>query len=1561
VIDLVTRQVVATIGVGSYPRGIALSADGVYAYVTNTGSSNVSVIDLVTRQVVATIGVGSYPWGIALSPEGAYAYVTNTGSSNVSVIDLVTRQRIKDVPTPSGPAGITVSGVRQLPTYRTYGRTATNYANLTYYQEVSVYRRLNPDGTQIHFTQEGRHAVTVMPDGRQTVYTYNSDGTVATMGIVAPGEALPRWVWAFGYVNGKLNTITDPADRVTQFTVDHRGDLVSVTMPDGASEQFTYDSRHLMTHYTDQNGAVTTHEYDSFGRIRRVTEPPRAVYDPTLGQTTVIQQVRTFTPSDTGYDLVNERTEVGSPVNPIAPVPISTELVNRVEYGRGERYGLTNKWGSWLDETDGEGRTTTYERDARNNLTRVEYGDGDCVEYTYDEMGNRLSERRMEGEVCQNGGPAALEMGYTYEERFNQIKTDTDAAGHTTTYVYDYEEGVGEAGNLIRIEYPQVDDGTGNIVTPMVHYTYNEWGLLETERDARNMVTRYVYTQGTSDEAYGGANARFLPGVTPVPGLLTQVIEDEGGANLVTLYRDFDGAGNSGRRIGPDGRETTILTYDPMNRLLTETDALGIVTQYVYDGRGNLIRQVVDYTPDGSTGRNVVSDFTYNAHDQLESERTTDGPLAVSTQYTYDINRQLAVQQDGRGSTTIHLYDEADQLVNSVDPAGRVMTYTYALDGRLERLMDADGYVTHYEYDGYGRLITETVDEGGLNLRTVYTYDLNDNITRLTHPDQTVTCYEYDSHNRRTAQVRDCGGLNLRSEYHYDVNDNLVYETDPRGVVTAYEYDNLNRLRLIRQDDGGLNLETEYVYDTAGNLAQIIDERGVITGFSYDDLNRLEQTCQDVSGLNLCTSYNYDRLNNQETVTDPEGVTTRTVYNAFGLPTQVIEDDGGLNATTHYSYDNALNLAQIVDANGNLTRYTYTPRNEVAQEIYADGEVVGFTYDGRGNVLVRTTQDNETITHVYDGAGRLLSKDFSTEDPGVPDQTFDYDAMNRLISAAESANGHDSLLTFVYNNVGDVTGTTQALDGLSWPVGYGYDYVSGVYTTTYPSGVQRVQVLDSIGRLDAVQEGDGTAIADYAYHDIDSNFTLTYANGVVNTTEYDALYRTIRVSAIVTDTLISDYRYGYDDAGNRTYMQRWHEADHPADVYAYDNLYQLIQVWYGADATMPISITNYAKLQWYELDNLGNRLEVQNDGVSQLYAPTDGLKLTNPMNRYEAVDTAPFLYDERGNTLADGINTYTYDILNRQIGMSNAENTAEYVYDALGRRIAKVVDSVTTHFVYDKGYQVIEEYAADSLSTRYTYANDIDKLLTMEHDANIYYYHRDALGSTTELTEISSVLAERYEYSVYGKFNIFDSDGAPLPTSGVNNGYFFTGRQYDPESSNYYYRARIYNPIIGRFLQADPIGYEDGRNLYFFVHNNPVNWIDPDGQKCIRLDPPYNFRCDNHLQALGLAVVHIILFFKIFPNDIPFQLTHETHGQLPHYHIESQKDPAFGHAQRPLTTNHFYYYEEEEEEEVPEADRCDSKLDSKELNLPQPKERIPIPDPPIPTILPIPGSRWFMP
>jgi len=110
----------------------------------------------------------------------------------------------------------------------------------------------------------------------------------------------------------------------------------------------------------------------------------------------------------------------------------------------------------------------------------------------------------------------------------------------------------------------------------------------------------------------------------------------------------------------------------------------------------------------------------------------------------------------------------------------------------------------------------------------------------------------------------------------------------------------------------------------------------------------------------------------------------------------------------------------------------------------------------------------------------------------------------------------------------------------------------------------------------------------------------------------------------------------------------------------------------------------------------------------------------------------------------------------------------------------------------------------------------------------VYYYHFDGLGSVAALSDVNSVIVERYRYDVFGE---------PNTTSSIGNPYLFTGRRYDTETGLYYYRARYYKTDIGRFLQADPIGYAGGLNLYAYCGNAPVNWIDPLGLHIMNILP----------------------------------------------------------------------------------------------------------------------------
>jgi RHS repeat-associated protein len=176
-------------------------------------------------------------------------------------------------------------------------------------------------------------------------------------------------------------------------------------------------------------------------------------------------------------------------------------------------------------------------------------------------------------------------------------------------------------------------------------------------------------------------------------------------------------------------------------------------------------------------------------------------------------------------------------------------------------------------------------------------------------------------------------------------------------------------------------------------------------------------------------------------------------------------------------------------------------------------------------------------------------------------------------------------------------------------------------------------------------------------------------------------------------------------------------------------------------------------------------------------------------------------------------------------GSSSGGSTATYKYDPSGRRIEKDVDGDTTTYVYDGGNVIAEYDDNGDLASKYIHGARVDELVCMIDvaDSNaVYYYHYDGLGSVVALSNSSGTSIQSYEYSAYGQVAASDPNFTANP-------YLFTGRRFDYETGLYYYRARYYNPYIGRFVQTDPIGYGDGINWYAYCGNNPLNFIDPSG------------------------------------------------------------------------------------------------------------------------------------
>jgi len=188
--------------------------------------------------------------------------------------------------------------------------------------------------------------------------------------------------------------------------------------------------------------------------------------------------------------------------------------------------------------------------------------------------------------------------------------------------------------------------------------------------------------------------------------------------------------------------------------------------------------------------------------------------------------------------------------------------------------------------------------------------------------------------------------------------------------------------------------------------------------------------------------------------------------------------------------------------------------------------------------------------------------------------------------------------------------------------------------------------------------------------------------------------------------------------------------------------------------------------------------------------------------------------------------SYSWDFENRLIQAvvpGTNGGTTTFKYDPWGRRVQKSGPSGLINYLYEgDGDNVIEEVDnSGNILARYTQGLETDELLSELRSGTASYYELDALSSVTSLSTAAGALANTYTFDSFG--NLTASTGT------VINPFQYTGRDKDSETGLYYYRARYFDPKVGRFMGEDPLGVRDHLNMYTYVGNSPINFDDPLG------------------------------------------------------------------------------------------------------------------------------------
>ena len=271
-------------------------------------------------------------------------------------------------------------------------------------------------------------------------------------------------------------------------------------------------------------------------------------------------------------------------------------------------------------------------------------------------------------------------------------------------------------------------------------------------------------------------------------------------------------------------------------------------------------------------------------------------------------------------------------------------------------------------------------------------------------------------------------------------------------------------------------------------------------------------------------------------------------------------------------------------------------------------------------------------------------------------------------------------------------------------------------------------------------------------------------------------------------------------------------------MYTYDTLDRLTQ----ADYLVGVLTED----EQFTYDSLGNRTNVNlRNGTDEVYY------LANPNlnNQYTAIGVNSLTHDNAGNMTECNLDyTYEYDYENRLNKITkNSSTKAEYTYDALGRRIEKIAGGVTTRYYYD-GWRVLTETDEnEAVQREYVYGNYLDEVLIMIVDdgqnQTDHYYAHDHLFSPVALIADDGTVEERYEYDAYGRMARLDPDFTAWSGTPAGNPYYFTGQRLDELDSGalliMYYKNRYYLTDLGRFIQTDPLGINDGLAVVYFADN----------------------------------------------------------------------------------------------------------------------------------------------